>query len=446
MINLARVKEADSNPFTLARYPDRIYIQALEETKVADAPTEELDELDWLDSQIAGTSKPKPTAAAKPTVSKPTPSSTPTLPGIGQRTISSTSTPAARTTTSSALLSSGATTPSASRTSSSTLGSVSKKPTLGATKTGSKLGAKKGLGATKAANSPNAAGSFEEAAKRAQEEEAARAKEELVKQAREADERRRAEEEKKRADEARKRAGISTPPVVSTKPTSTALVDGAGEGGGGVGARATIGGHDSKASLGGGAEMERLGMGLRKMGFGAVGGVAAGAAAAKGKKKVEEDDVKVARDRFGNQKGPFQLDFVPINTINAADTLHFSPAISSDMYFERNDYDPTTVSAAQTRLQDFKGATSISSNQYFGKPEPGDEDDGQGTSYGGAGNSGYLTSEGLQGLEVSARDALTRVVNSQEVQNLGEGLRNAGLKVCALICRCELILIVATVI
>jgi ADP-ribosylation factor GTPase-activating protein 2/3 len=110
----------------------------------------------------------------------------------------------------------------------------------------------------------------------------------------------------------------------------------------------------------------------------------------------------------------------------------FTAAISSDMYFERNDYDPTTVSAAQTRLQEFKGATSISSNQYFG--EPGDEDTGQGTSYGGGGGgggggSGYLTAEGLQGLEVSARDALTRVVNSQEVQNLGEGLRNAGLKV-----------------
>ena len=46
------------------------------------------------------------------------------------------------------------------------------------------------------------------------------------------------------------------------------------------------------------------------------------------------------------------------------------------------------------------------------------------------GNAGYLTSDGMSGLESSARDALTRVVNSQEVQNLGEGLRTAGLKVC----------------
>jgi hypothetical protein len=99
------------------------------------------------------------------------------------------------------------------------------------------------------------------------------------------------------------------------------------------------------------------------------------------------------------------------------------------VYFERNDYDPTTGSTAQTRLQDFKGATSISSNQYLGKPELEDEDAGQGTSYGSVQGSGYLTAEGL---EVTALDAFTRVVNSQEVQSLGEGLRKARLKALAL--------------
>lgn len=47
------------------------------------------------------------------------------------------------------------------------------------------------------------------------------------------------------------------------------------------------------------------------------------------------------------------------------------------MYFERNAYDPNASAAAQSRLSEFKGATSISSNQYFGRPEPG-EGDGQG--------------------------------------------------------------------
>lgn len=44
-------------------------------------------------------------------------------------------------------------------------------------------------------------------------------------------------------------------------------------------------------------------------------------------------------------------------------------------------------------------------------------------------SGGYLSGEGLSGLETSARDALTRVMNSPDVQNLGEGLRNAGIKV-----------------
>jgi hypothetical protein len=41
----------------------------------------------------------------------------------------------------------------------------------------------------------------------------------------------------------------------------------------------------------------------------------------------------------------------------------------------------------------------------------------------------YLSGEGLSGLESSARDALTRVLNSPDVQNLGEGLRTGVVKV-----------------
>ncbi|PVF94924.1 ArfGap-domain-containing protein [Serendipita vermifera] len=360
-----------------ALYPDRVYIEALAEQQKASAVAAEEDELDWLDSQIAGTSKPK--AETRPAAAQPKPASssstTPaTLPGIG-RTISSTNT-ASRVTTSSAVLGSGASSPSASRTtSSSTLGAVKKTSTLGATKTGSKLGAKKGLGATKAGAS--GAGGFEEAAKRAQEEAEKKEKEEQERKAKEMEEKLRIEEERKRAEEARKAAGIATPPsgIPATSTSNRARQE----------------------SVGGDAEMERLGMGVRKMAFGAVGGGAA-AAAASSKKKPVEDDVKVARERFGNQK-----------------------AISSDMYFERNEYDPDTVSAAQTRLQEFKGATSISSNQYFGRSE---EDEGQGTSYGGGANYG----DGLSGLENAARDALTRVMNNPDVQNLQEGLRSAGLK------------------
>ena len=42
------------------------------------------------------------------------------------------------------------------------------------------------------------------------------------------------------------------------------------------------------------------------------------------------------------------------------------------MYFGRNSYDPQAIAEAQTRLQSFQGAQSISSNQYFGREEEED--------------------------------------------------------------------------
>ena len=92
------------------------------------------------------------------------------------------------------------------------------------------------------------------------------------------------------------------------------------------------------------------------------------------------------------------------------------------MYFGRNAYDPAAVSEAQTRLQSFQGATSISSNQYFGRE---DEDDG------GAGSvDGALLGEGsLAGLEIAARDTISRVLSNPDVQNMGESIRTGALKV-----------------
>lgn len=43
--------------------------------------------------------------------------------------------------------------------------------------------------------------------------------------------------------------------------------------------------------------------------------------------------------------------------------------ISSDEFFGRNAYDANASSEAKQRLQGFEGATSISSNAYFGRPE-----------------------------------------------------------------------------
>jgi ADP-ribosylation factor GTPase-activating protein 2/3 len=99
------------------------------------------------------------------------------------------------------------------------------------------------------------------------------------------------------------------------------------------------------------------------------------------------------------------------------------------MYFGRNAYDPTAVSEAQTRLQSFQGATSISSNQYFGRE---DEEDG-GLAGGDRGTDGGLLGDGsLAGLESAAKDAIAKVLANPDVQNVGESIRSGALKVCAI--------------
>ncbi|KAI8251566.1 ADP-ribosylation factor GTPase-activating protein glo3 [Colletotrichum sp. SAR11_239] len=123
------------------------------------------------------------------------------------------------------------------------------------------------------------------------------------------------------------------------------------------------------------AEVERLGMGVTRLGFGQVGGpkgaaapkkAAAGGFGSVGPIKaasegmtskfentgtssltaVADNDETYARNKFGAQKG-----------------------ISSDEFFGKGSFDPNAQAEAKTRLQGFEGATSISSNAYFGRPE-----------------------------------------------------------------------------
>ncbi|KAI1648623.1 GTPase-activating protein ZNF289 [Daldinia loculata] len=123
-------------------------------------------------------------------------------------------------------------------------------------------------------------------------------------------------------------------------------------------------GHSREKSA---AEVERLGMGLGRLGFGQVGGGKAAASAAPKKNAggfgsvgpvkatTEDDDERYARNKFGNQKG-----------------------ISSDEFFGKGSFDPNAQAEAKTRLQGFEGATAISSNAYFGRPEDEDPADDYG--------------------------------------------------------------------
>jgi ADP-ribosylation factor GTPase-activating protein 2/3 len=56
--------------------------------------------------------------------------------------------------------------------------------------------------------------------------------------------------------------------------------------------------------------------------------------------------LEATRAKFGNQNG-----------------------ISSDEFFGREKFDPAAQAEAKSRLQNFEGATAISSNAYFGRPE-----------------------------------------------------------------------------
>lgn len=140
-----------------------------------------------------------------------------------------------------------------------------------------------------------------------------------------------------------------------------------------------------------------------RLGFGALPGKMASSVVAAGtpvsKAPIVDDTPTTARDRFGNQK-----------------------AISSDMYFERNAYDATAVREAQTRLQSFQGATSISSDQYFGREE---EEGEQGLL---ERDGGLLGDGSLSGLESAAKDVVNRLLANPDVQNMQESIRTGALK------------------
>ncbi|KAG8919805.1 ADP-ribosylation factor GTPase activating protein, ER-Golgi transport, partial [Tulasnella sp. 408] len=293
----------------------------------------------------------KPAAAPPPSIGKaPTPSNG-ASPAPAQRLTSS----GLRTNTSSSSPASSA--PATPTARAAKLGARTTSGNSAASASGARPG-KIGLGAKKAAAPIN----FEEAEKKAREEE------EKVKLA--MLERQKAEEEAKLLAEAAKASAASSPAVsTSAAAKSTAA--------------------DAKRASG---EMERLGMGFKKIGLGATA-----AAPAASKTLAPEDESRVAREKFGNQK-----------------------AISSDMYFGRGTYDPAAQSEAQSRLQQFQGATSISSNQYFGRDEPEDGEEGGGYSRGGGGNSGGET---LAAAEAAARDAIQRLMENPDVQNGVESLR-----------------------
>lgn len=163
------------------------------------------------------------------------------------------------------------------------------------------------------------------------------------------------EAEQAEADaKARTAAASSTTTITSPTPISPSRA--------GLGAAGKS--HERSSS-----EVERLGMGMGRLGFGQVSRPAAAPKkpgfGAVGPSKspadgmlpslfrvthnltiVIEEELAQAKSRFGTQKG-----------------------ISSDEFFGRDRFDSNTQAEAKERLRQFDGAASISSNSYFGRPE-----------------------------------------------------------------------------
>ncbi|KAL4975822.1 hypothetical protein BDW66DRAFT_136397 [Aspergillus desertorum] len=103
------------------------------------------------------------------------------------------------------------------------------------------------------------------------------------------------------------------------------------------------------------SDVERLGMGIGRLGFGQTVGSKPTASAPKklgfgavgaARSAEDEEELQRTKSKFGAQKG-----------------------ISSDEFFGRDRFDPVAQSEAKERLRQFDGAQAISSNSYFGRPE-----------------------------------------------------------------------------
>lgn len=161
-------------------------------------------------------------------------------------------------------------------------------------------------------------------------------------------------------------------------------------------------------------QIDRLGMGMGRLGIKAerlrsqqAAETSASRAVAS---KAEEEMPDFARRKFGDQK-----------------------AISSDMYFERGNYDSQASAEAQERLSKFSGATAISSNAYFGRDEPDPDDpDAEFEDEWHSVDNGWSNGD-FGELEATAKDYYHRFMNNPDVQSGLDSLRTGAMKLSQLL-------------
>lgn len=160
------------------------------------------------------------------------------------------------------------------------------------------------------------------------------------------------------------------------------------------------------------SEIERLGMGMGRLGFGQVGRTQSASSAPAPK--------KLGFGSVGTTKAAAQGMFTPLpcklSTLltppdesddYARTKFGTQKGISSDEFFGRNNFDPQAQQEAKQRLQGFDGATSISSNAYFGRPE----DDLTGLAGGDYGDIETVAKDFIRKMGLTAGDDLENLIN-----------------------------------
>jgi ADP-ribosylation factor GTPase-activating protein 2/3 len=131
--------------------------------------------------------------------------------------------------------------------------------------------------------------------------------------------------------------------------------------------------YGSGAAEKSGADVERLGMGVARLGFGQIGGAKKPAEQKKMGGFGSVGPIKAREEGMLFMSNRFTRGFTNTNTDDsekyARQKFGTQKAISSDEFFGKGVFDPSAQSEAKSRLQGFEGATAISSNAYFGHPE-----------------------------------------------------------------------------
>ncbi|CAE6507481.1 unnamed protein product [Rhizoctonia solani] len=358
-----------------ARFPQGIHIEGAPVAMSSAAPAADAEDDFFSSWDKPAAPAPKTPATTAAPAARP--------PGIGNA-LSATQVPLPPTPTATPPAA-----PTAPRTvtSSSLRSSSSASPKPGSGPKVSKLGASK-LGATKGGLGAKKAGApidFEAAEKKAREEE------ERIKQLGYDAEREREEAAAKAAA-----AAATAKTTAAATPSSGSL-------------------KSAAADKTNSADMERLGMGFGRLGFGQV--AAGPSAPAPAKKYAEVDEVTTARDRFGSQKGMSELfdwaRLIPANTLpqpfpltcTLAGTTTIPPPKLKQATDSNNSAEPqafrvtNTLDAKKTQDLDNAGLSSPSFNN-----------------------------DSLAGIEAAAKDAISRVMANPDVQNAAESIRAGALK------------------